>query len=158
MPRTTSVNLRRALFAQQTGEVLLWLLTLDHPDFAAPIRVCNDARDVESRGEVYHRFPFEISIEGDGGGKSRPRAVLRICNVDRQIVEAVRSVQTAISVTVELARESEPDVIEAGPMEFALREVAYDAVVVEGELRYEEVLSEPFPAATFSPSRFPALF
>jgi hypothetical protein len=160
VPReTVTSSTRAALYAQQTGEVLLWLLTLTHHTFADPIRVVNDGQDQVSRGDTFRRFPFEISIEGEGE-KTVPRAVLRICNVDRSIVEACRSVEPsgAIGVTAELIAASDPDHVEAGPMEFSLREVGYDALVVEGELRYEDVLSEPYPKDTFSPSRFPAVF
>ena len=45
---------RAALHAPETDEVFLVLLTIDHTDMAAPIRVCNNTVDVTSREDVWN--------------------------------------------------------------------------------------------------------
>lgn len=61
-------------------------------------------------------------------------------------------------VTLSLVMASTPDTIEAGPFTFNLREVEYDAEFVSGNLLFEDILNEPFPADSFTPARFPGLF
>jgi hypothetical protein len=39
-----------------------------------------------------------------------------------------------------------------------MREIGYDALVVEGTLLLEELKNEPHPACIFSPADFPGLF
>ena len=62
MPRTLSNTARRALYAQETGEVFLLLLVISHPSLPAPIRVVNNSEDVVSGGFTYQRFPFELAL------------------------------------------------------------------------------------------------
>jgi hypothetical protein len=158
LARNLSPAARRAIFASQTGEAVILLLTLDHASFADPIRVCSAGEDITSGGLLYQWFPFELTLPPEDDEKAAT-VKLRIGNADRRVVEAARSVTGApISVSFSLILDSSPDVVEAGPFEFSLRDVTYDAVAVEGTLRYEDVLSEPYPAGTMNPSDFPGLF
>lgn len=145
------------MFAQETGEVFVLLVTIAHADMPAPIRVCNAGATVTSGGQDFVHFPFEIDLPRESED-APPTVTLRICNVDRQIVEAVRTYAGEITVTVNLVLASSPDTVEAGPFEFTMREAHYDALVVEGTLAFQDVLNEPYPADSFTPSRFPGLF
>jgi hypothetical protein len=158
MPRTLSSTARRAIFAQETGEVFLLLLTIAHPQLAEPIRVVNNNEDVVSGGVTFQRFPFELALPPETE-EAPPTVSLRIANADRQIVQAVRALAgDAMTVDVSVVLASSPDTIEAGPYRFTLRDVSYDAAIVEGTLRFEDVLNEPYPADSFTPARFPGLF
>lgn len=159
MPRPLSSVAKQAIFAQQTGEVFVVLLELEHPNFAGIIRVCSNDLPIASRGNTYVPFPFEIILP-DESEDSAPRVTLRIDNVDRRIVSELRSVVSTVPVTIRLfiVLASSPDTLEVGPMEFSLRDVEFTATTVEGTLLYEDVLNESFPADSFSPARFPALF
>jgi hypothetical protein len=158
MPRTISASARTALFAQQTGEIFVLLLELDHAELVEPIRVCSDSIDTEHGGRTYQRFPFEIGMPPEDED-APPIVRLKIANADRAIVAAVRQLAgNAMTVTLTVVLASSPDTIEAGPLEFTLRNVTYDAEFVEGELQFEDVLNEPFPADTFNPNTFPGLF
>lgn len=158
MPRTLSIAAAAAVHAQETGEAFLVLLTLSHPDLAQPIRVTSDGKDTPSRGSTYLQYPFEVTLP-DEGDEAPPSVSLRIDNVDRQIVAAVRGITgDAITVRLEVVLASTPDVVEAGPYDFALREVSYDAQTIEGTLHYEDIIAEPYPGDSFTPSRFPGQF
>lgn len=158
MPRSLSAVAKQAVFAQQTGEVFVVLLELEHPSFAGIIRVCSNDRPVVSNGYTYVPFPFEIVLPDDSeDGVSR--VTLRIDNVDRRIVSEVRDVTSgAISVRLFVVLASTPDVREVGPLLFTLRDVEYNATTVEGTLLHEDVLNESFPRDSFTPARFPGLF
>ncbi|MFN0133436.1 MAG: DUF1833 family protein [Phycisphaerales bacterium] len=158
MPRTLSTPARRAIFAQETGEVFLLLLTITHQQLPTPIRVVNNSEDVTSNGILYQRFPFELALPAEND-EAPPSVTLRIANADRQIVQAVRSLAgDAMGVELAVVLASSPNTIEAGPYRFTLRDVSYDASVVEGVLRTEDVLNEPYPSATFTPAHFPGMF
>lgn len=160
MPRTISSLLREAINAPQTGAALLMLLRLSHPRFTDTIRIVRDGKDLVSRGHTYQRFPFECGLPRESD-EAPPRLTLRICNVDRSIISQVRDARAGggepIAVELELVLAATPDTVEAGPLRLSIRRITYDALVISGELRYEDLLDEPYPAAKFSPSRAPGL-
>lgn len=158
MPRPLSSAARAAIFAQETGEAFIFLLELTHPGFADTLRVCNNGENVTSNGQTYLWFPFELTLAGETDD-TLPRARLRICNVDRRIVQAVRSVASQpVTARIALVMASTPDTIEAGWFEFRLVDVGYDELTVEGALEFDDAWNEPYPADSFTPSRFPGLF
>lgn len=157
MSRNLSSGAIAALNAQETDEAFLVLLTIDHDDFSVPIRVCSDAVDVTSRSNSYVSFPFDLVLPDDTDNQS-PRARLTIDNVDRQVVQAIRQIDTAPSVLIEIIRAADPDTVEASFPDFIMTDISYDALTVSGELTLEDFTAEPFPAGVFSPAEFPALF
>lgn len=157
MSRSLSTTARAAIYAQETGEVFLLLLTIDHDDLDSPIRVVDNTEDVTSRGDTYVAFPFDIALP-DESPDSISAVRLTIDNVDRQVVDALRSISTPATVTLEVVLASDPDTVEAGPFDLSLRSADYTAEVVTAELVYEDVLNEPFPGGRFIPSDYQALF
>lgn len=157
MSRSPTLNTRTALNASGTGEVFLILLTLSHPQLPEPIRVTSDAVATVSREQVFSPFPFDLTLPDDAEGAA-PAARLSIDNIDRRVVMAVRSLQSAAYVLIEIVRAAAPDVIEAKFEDFRLTDISYDSQVVAGNLTLEDFVSEPFPAAIFSPGLFPGLF
>jgi hypothetical protein len=157
MSRALTAAVRRALFAPETEEAFLILLTLSHPGLAAPLRVTSDAVDTDSRGETFAACPFDLALPDDSDARA-PRARLSVDNVDRAIVQAVRSLESPPAVLIEIVRAAAPDTVEARFADFRLVNVTYDAHLVQGDLCVEDFTTEPFPAAIFSPSLFPGLF
>jgi hypothetical protein len=155
--RTVSSLTRQALYAAETGEVFLILLTISHPQLVAPIRVTSDGVDTSSRGNSFIAFPFELVLPDDQESKS-PRARLIIDNIDRQIVSAVRSLTSSPNILIEIVRAAAPEVVEAQFIDFKLVNISYDSHVVQGDLTLEDFTAEPFPAGSFSPNLFPGLF
>lgn len=158
MPRSLSSVARRAIYAPQTGEVFAVLLTLEHPSFLAPIRVNSSGGDLVSGGHTYQNFPFEFILPDEL--EDSPSTVgLRICNVDRSIVQAIRAIPSdRVTVTASIVTADDPETIEAGPFSFSLLECSYDSVVVEGTIGYEDLLNEPFPGDSVNPASLPAIF
>lgn len=152
-----STKLTQALLAQETAEAILVLVTIDHADLAAPIRVTSDSVDTTSNGDTYQPFPFSIDLPAESD-EAPPTVRLRVDNVGREMVDAVRSISSAAEVTVQVVLATTPDTVEAGPYTFTLADVQYDAFVVEGVLTYEPVLSESYPGRTMTPNLLPGLF
>lgn len=157
MSRSVSTTAKAALFAPETGEAFLILLTLSHPDLAVPIRVSSDAVNTISRGDLFIAYPFDLTLPDDEEQRP-PRARLVIDNVDRQIVATIRTLQSAPTLLIEIIRASDPNTVEAKFSDFKLFDITYDSQVITADLTLEDFTAEPYPAATFSPSLFPGLF
>lgn len=155
MARTLSPAATAALHAQESGEVWLVLLTITNPGITT-IRVVNNTEDVVSRGNTYLAFPFEIDLPGQDAD-SPSTARLRIDNVDKRIVEAVRSITTPPVVTLEVVLASQLDTVEISFTNMTMRSVEYDADSVRGQLVFESIFTEPL-TYTITPNRFPGLF
>ena len=153
MTRSVSDALKRAVYAAETEEVFIVLLTIAHAEMEEPFRLSSDAVDTVSRGETYYAYPFEVQLPDDS-----EKARITVDNIDRNIVAAIRSISTWPTVTLEVVLASDPDVVEASFEDFQMREITYNSLVVEGTLSMEALLQEPYPAGTFNPSQFPGLF
>lgn len=157
MSRTLSAAAMAAITAAETGECFVILVTIDHADLAAPIRVNTSGADLTSNGNLFQAFPFDVIVPDDPDSGS-PRAKLTIDNVDRQIVLSVRQLNSAPALTLQVVRLEDPDTIETEWTDFKMSNISYDAMRIEGDLTIEDFTTEPFPAAVFSPQRFPGLF
>ncbi len=157
MSRNITAQTRAALYAPETDDVFVILLTLHHPAMEVPLRVCSGGQEVASRGETFVAFPFALTLPEDEDGRA-PRARLSIDNVDRQIVAAVRALTSSPQVLIEIIRAAAPDVVEARFEDFRFTNITYDSRAVTGDLTVEDFTAEPYPAASFSPSLFPGIF
>jgi hypothetical protein len=154
----TSDYVREAL-AERTGEVVLHLLTLNHPNMAAPLRVTDDTVQTVSRGDTFIAFPFDLQLVKNSND-APPIGRLTISNVDRQIVLALRSLplEPPLSVLIEIVLASAPNTVEASLVGFELRGANYDAQRVSGDLVLDVLDREPYPAIKYLPSNFPGVF
>lgn len=154
--RTVSSNARAALYAAQTSEVFLQLLTVDHPDLGAPLRLVNNTESIVSDGETFEPFPFELVLPAETDTEL-PTVELVVDNVSRELLEEVRSISTPFTLTIEIVLASSPDVIEAS-YDLESRSATYDASSIRFQLGAEAYMSEPFPADIYTPTTYPGLF
>lgn len=151
-----STSTQSDMFASESDEGLLVLLTISHDDLAAPIRVVNNNVAIESRSNEFIGFPFEIALPSDDPD-SPARAQLVIDNVSNEIGEAVRSITTAPTVLIEVVRTDDFDTLELSYPPLTLANVRLDASQVTGDIIAEDLIIEPYPAGTFAPSAFPSM-
>ena len=149
-------SLVQSAFAQETDEVWLILLTIAHADLSEDIRVVNNPAAITSRGKNFVGFAFELSLPIDSPDRA-PVAELRIDNVSQEIAQAVRSISSAPTVTIEVIRAAAPGVVELSLDGFRLRNVNWDADSVRGTLVLDDIATEPYPSGIFSPGSFPGL-
>lgn len=166
MSRDTSVTFRQAVYGQQTDEVLLVLLKIDHEDFSGlgldPLRFTNDGvdtiSDVDGGSETYVAYPFKIVLPSNVESGITHGSIV-IDNINRDIVSAIRQIGSEpceVSIWVVLA--SSPDTVEAEFTGFRFAKISYNDFDVSGEITIESFLNEPFPGDTFLPGTFPGLF
>jgi hypothetical protein len=156
MPRTLSNTALASINAQATSEVWLVLLTISHPTIGTPIRLVNNNENVTSRSNTYLAFPFEIELPGEDPDQP-PKASLRIDNVDRRVVQTIRSISAPPTVTVEVILASAPDNVEVAFTNMTLRNAQYDVGTVTGDLTFDSIYTEPV-TLTMTPNRFPGMF
>jgi len=157
MSRNLSLTTLRAIHGQETQEVFIVLLTIDHDDLVAPIRVCGNDVDMISRGESFLAYPFELKLPDDNDNQA-PRAHLTIDNVGQQIIQTIRLIRSAPTVLIEIIRAADADIIEAQFPDFKFVNIQYNALTIQGDLTVENFTAEPFPAGQFTPSEFPSMF
>lgn len=157
MSRNTSDELQRAVNAQETDEVFLVLLTINHATMDQPLRVVNNWVNITSRGNEYLATAFQLVLPQERDNEP-PQAQLSIDNVDREIVRIIRSLDSPPSVTAEVVLASAPDNVEASFQDMVFSNISYDKLTVKGTLSFENILDEPYPGDKFQPAGFPALF
>ena len=153
--RDVSAAFTAASTAEATDEVPLVLLTVDHDELDAPIRVCDNIEAITSNGNTFLALPFDVELPDDG---ERPgEARVRIDNVSRDIALVLRRISTPPLVTIQVVLASQPDTIEYEITNLTLRDATYDLNYVSGFLRFEDLTTEAV-AEIITPQRFPALF
>jgi len=161
-------DFKSSVYAQETDDVFIVLVTLYSDELAEDILLSNVAHEkfddlgdniygVTSNGDRYIYCPFKISLPRDDK-TGTVSAKLSIQNVDRSIVSYARSVQRSITVKIQVVLSRDTDVVELEFDNFRLSSVSYDALVVEGALTLDYWGLEPFPSGRFTPSKFPGLF
>jgi len=152
---SVSGSLRQALQAQQTGEVLLFLLTIEHADWVAPIRYTTDHVPTTSGGETFTPAPFDVQLPVDGEGV--PRVRLTLDAVDRGASVAIQALSTPPTVTVQLVLASDPNTIELDWPELDLLTEAETITEIEAELGLDDLSQESFPRQTYNRAHFPGV-
>jgi hypothetical protein len=157
MSRDVSSAFISACNAAETGEGLYVLITIDHEDLPAPIRLNNSGANLVSRGETFLASPIQVTLSDDSEDRP-PQAKLVMDNIDRTMVAVLRSISAPCTVTLEVVKDSDLDTVEAEFTDFQMREVTYNVLTIEGTLTLEALFSEPAVGWTFNPTYFPGLF
>ena len=160
MSRNTSTTFREAVFAQQTGEAFIILITIDDDDLDEPIRVCSNSEAVvlaRNGGETYVAYPFGFALPDDTDEKISSGTIV-IDNVSANIGKGIRALTTPPTVTVEVVLASDVDTIEASFDNFELIDVQYDALTIQGNISIQNFMNEPYPGGIMGPANFPGIF
>lgn len=154
--RNFPADVRTEMEAPQTAEVFLVLLTIAADGFALG-RFVNNNEDVVSRGETFLAFPFELAMPTDDDERV-PEATLRIDNIAGEVLDALRGLDTAPEVVLEMVRAADPDEILLAVPFLRLRQVSIDAAVLTGKLAIDNVLFQQYPADDYTPAEWRGLF
>jgi len=155
MPRAFSPEAVSQINASTNDDPFIWLITL----YAGKdvFRVCRNNEKIVSRGLTFEPYPFEI-IEPIEDGETMPRAQLTIDNVDRLLIQSIRTLQDPLRVDIELVMVSEPDVPQIRYQALRLKAVTWDELSIRGDLVYEDLFGLAYPAESFYPQEYPGLF
>jgi len=145
-------DLKQDAWSQESNLPLI-LLTIDHAQLDAPIRVVNNKVNVTSGGNEFIAFPFQITLP-DSSEDAPPFSKLSIDNVSREIGQAIREISTPPSLMIQVVRQETLDVVEAEFVGMYMVNVSYDALQVSADLLFEDLTRESYPSYTFSPASF----
>lgn len=145
----------RALLGLEPDEVVIILLTIEHPEIET-IRVNNDNVNVISGGYTFISYPFNITLPEDT--EDPGAAQLQIANVDRSIIEAVEAMDTPATCTVQVVLASTPNVIEYEWSNLVLRKVSADDVAVTATIGHPVIDAESYPPMRITQRDFPGLY
>lgn len=161
-----------AALAPETDEREVYLITLTHESWDAPIRLSTDQtvwlRNDErtgtpmygtiSRGELYEFVPISATLP-DSRDESPPTSTLNISNVSRIVSPYLMMVDKKYPrVSIEVVLASEPDIVDQVWPELDLNAATMDANNVQVEMGMNIASNEPMPWLRFGAAYFPNCF
>jgi hypothetical protein len=156
MSRTLSSDFTEQVNRAETSTVFLTLLEIDHSSLTTPIRVVNNNENIISNGDTYYASAFMFTPPSQNDGDITP-AKLDIDNVDRTIVEAVRTIDSPATITASMVLSSDLDYVEWGPIEMSLIQVTYNKEGVSGSIGFLQYLQYNVSSVVMDNSKFPGL-
>lgn len=144
--------------AQDTAEVLLPFVKIEHPDFAEPIRLTVNSEAITRSDGEYRPYGFRLNLPKQSDDES-PQMQLEVDNVDLAVNDAIRGITGAPTVTFDVALASSPNTAEAGPYVMSLQNARADAQTITGTLGFEQdIFTQQVPAQQYDPSTSPGIF
>ena len=132
------------------------LLVISHADITT-LRFVANTEDITSNGYVYTAYPFDIRLPQECEDQLSQVPIV-IDNVDRAIVDEIRSLGGAPNIALSIVLASDPDTVEYGPIDATLRNVEWNFGKITGDLQGEDLLNEGYPGHAFTPITAPGLF
>lgn len=157
MARTLPIPAMQAALAQTTNEVFISLIEINHEDLQQPIYMCDDSQDTVSNGNTYISFPFTFTLPNDES-EQEPQVKLVLPNVDRRMIEMIRSISGGPTVKMSVVTASDPDDLAFGPVLLKATSAPYTAETIQLSLNFDAYSGEPLPHLTQSPQYFPSMF
>lgn len=159
MSNSLSPELLAQLYAQESNDPFLMLVTISHSSFAADIRLVNNSENIVSRGETFQAFPLKIRLPVDDGETNREVAI-DFDNVSLEIIDEIRTVSSAerIRVKLEMILASIPDEVQMSLEELQILNVSYNKLRVSAKLGLDDFLNTELTSERYNPSNFPGIF
>lgn len=165
--RILSLNFRKAMFAEDSAEVVIFLLTITHPSLTSPILLSTDptARlttdpltyGTLSRSQTFEYAGIDVSLP-DEQDRTAPACKLIVANTTLDLIPLARSVSTPPSVMIEGVLASAPDTVEMSWPALSMVNLNYDVSALTFDLTIDALVTEPYPSGSFDPASFPGLF
>ena len=155
--RLLSPTFLAAIHAQESGEVFLPLVKLSHSAWGDEVRYVPNWEEITHGGEIYSPFPFEVALPDD---EDEGVPVLRWTadNVSQELIVKLRAATSPISARVVWVLASQPDTVEAGPLDLSIRAAEYDATTIQGTMTISPILERPVSKKAMTPKNAPGLF
>lgn len=156
MPRDPSTLTKAAMLAEQSGAAFWFLLQLDHPTLAQPLRFCTNNEPLVRATFTWAPTWFQIVLPGEDSDQVSA-AQLQVENIDGAILQALLQLTSPLQVKIYIATSADEAQL-FGPFEFTWRETTWDSTTLSGSLEPDDLLNENWPKDEFTPTKFPGLF
>ncbi len=150
-----SDELKAQIFAQESDDPFLTLVTLTHQTFQA--RLVNNSTDIISNGNTFVSFPMKIRTPVDDGETIRDFTI-EFDNVSLDLIENLRSVTGDVAVQIDLILASIPDVIQMTHTDLLIRSVSYNAQRISAKIVLDNFLAVEMTSERYTPSLYPGMF
>jgi hypothetical protein len=156
--REVSPTALQAMLAQETAEVLVPCLRIEHPDLPAPIRLAYNNEPITRSTGDYLPYAFRINLPRQAEEET-PALQVQVDNTDLQVNDAIRNLAGQPTVTFDMVLASSPDTVEAGPFVMNLQQATADSQNITGTLGYElDIFAQQVPGQQYLPINSPGLF
>lgn len=146
------------MMAQDTAEVFIPLLRIEHPSLGAPILLAYNTESVVRSDGTYLPYPFQINLPVQSD-EEIPQVTLTVDNTDLSVNDKIRTLIGEPSVTFMVVLASSPDTVEAGPFAMKLANATATADTITGTLGQEQdIFSQLCPGMQYMPGNSPGLF
>ena len=152
--RTIAGPSLESMLASETEDAYIALLTIAHE--TGTERFTSDSVDTVIAPDTWVPYPFKVLLPTMEEGVISEGAI-SLTNVDRQLIDEIRSQATPMTVQIDVARSSDLNIV-ASFQEFKLRNITYSETEIAGKLTMEDFLAEPIPKDLMSGRFFPGLF
>lgn len=156
MANQLSPELLAQLFAQESNDPFLILLTLSHDSFGQ-IRLVNNSENITSRGQVFQAYPMNIRLPVDDGETAR-NFVIEFDNVALELIEEIRTVTDDIGVKLEMILASIPDEVQMVQDELTIQSLGYNLYKITAQVILDNFLGTEMTSERYGPTNFPGLF
>lgn len=157
MSNQLSPALLAQLFAQESNDPFLMLITLSHSTFASDIYLVNNTENVISNGRTFQAFPVNIRLPVDDGETAREISI-EFDNVSLELIDEVRTVTNPIDLKIEMVLASNPDSIEISLEDLKLRSLSYNKQRISAKIYMDTFLNVELTSERYTPKNFPGIF
>lgn len=156
MPRTWTSRKLRSLQAQQTGEVHLVILEVEHETLPEPLRFVRNTVAIIHDGITYLPANFDAPMASEVPGEV-PEIGIMVDAVDRIVLDQALQLTTPAQITYGLIMVGEPGWTH-GPYRFTWRDTRYNARALEIVVGASDLLNAPDAEHEFTPILYPGNF
>lgn len=147
---------KEQLTPPSTAEVFLFLLVIEHDDWAQPYHIVNDIVGHTVSGTVYEPYGFEFQLPTSNTGA---KASIVLDDIDRRFTASLRSINSPPTVTITLVSDRDMTIAEAdSPWEYKLVDTSISGTNVTGNLKKDTVLDNKLSGHYISSGNFPGFF
>lgn len=144
--------------AQDTAEVFVPLLKIEHASLASPILLAYNTEPVVRTEGTYLPYPFQINLPDDDDSET-PEVSLTVSNTDLEVSNAVLALVGQPDITFMVVLASSPNTIEAGPFPMKLATASITTDAITSTLGQEQdIFTQQVPGRSYLPSNSPGMF
>lgn len=108
--RSISIDAMRSLYAENTGDVFVFAVSVNHPSWVEPLHLVADTQELVFDGITYKPFTFSVPLLPQTDS-TVPTVALKIDAVTQEFIEGLRSVTSALSVGLSVFRRPPIEVL-----------------------------------------------
>lgn len=157
MSNALSPELLAQLFAQESNDPFLILVTLSHDSWDDVVYLVNNSVNITSRGIEYLAFPMQVKLPVDDGETARVFNI-EFDNVSLYLIAQARSVSSPIQVKIEMILASLPDEVQISIDELEIQNITYNKSRVTATIAMDTFLNTKVTSEVYGPSNFKGLF